>query len=286
MVKKKLGSWRRDERSITELCGFRVPWVFMKKIIRLFKAHYYKPLLVFALLTFWQFFVMIFQVKEYIIPSPLSVLARIFVPEMAGKHQWLKHIQATFIEIFFGFAITAILGVFLAILISWSRLLKGIISPLLTFFNSIPKIAMAPLFILWFGYGIIPNILIAFLIAFFPVVINTVTGLNAVEEELLELVRYMDARKWQVFLKIRLPNSLPYIFSGLKISTTLCVVGAIVGEFIASTKGLGFLLKDSQAAIDTPPMFAGLLLISVLGLGLFGIISLCARALMPWQKAE
>jgi NitT/TauT family transport system permease protein len=258
----------------------------MKKIIRLIKAHYHKPLLVFALLALWQFFVMLFQVKEYIIPSPLSVLARIFVPEMAAKHQWLKHIQATSIEIFFGFAITSVLGVFLAILISWSRLLKGIISPLLTFFNSIPKIAMAPLFILWFGYGIIPNILIGFLIAFFPVVINTVTGLNAVEEELLELVRYMDARKWQIFLKIRLPNSLPYIFSGLKISTTLCVVGAIVGEFIASTKGLGFLLKDSQAAIDTPPMFAGLLLISVLGLGLFGIISLCARALMPWQKAE
>jgi len=89
-----------------------------------------------------------------------------------------------------------------------------------------------------------------------------------------------------VFLKIRLPNSLPYIFSGLKISTTLCVVGAIVGEFIASTRGLGFLLKDSQAAIDTPPMFAGLLLISALGLGLFGIISLCSRALMPWQKGE
>jgi len=258
----------------------------MQKIFRLLKAHYHKPLLVIALLALWQLGVMLFQVKEYIIPSPLSVLARIFVPEMAAKYHWLKHIYATFVEIFFGFAITAFLGVFLAILISWSRFLRGIITPLLTFFNSIPKIAMAPLFILWFGYGIIPNILIAFLIAFFPVVINTVTGLNAVEEELLELVRYMNARKWQVFLKIRLPNSLPYIFSGLKISTTLCVVGAIVGEFIASTKGLGFLLKDSQAAIDTPPMFAGLLLISVLGLGLFGIISLCSRALMPWQKAE
>lgn len=258
----------------------------MEKIFRLIKAHGHKPLLVFALLTLWQLLVTLFQVKEYIVPSPVSVLARIFVPEMAAKYHWWKHIQATFIEIFFGFLVTSLLGIFLAVLISWSRLLKGVISPLLTFFNSIPKIAMAPLFILWFGYGILPNILIAFLIAFFPVVINTVTGLNAVEEELLELVRYMNARKWQVFLKIRLPNSLPYIFSGLKISTTLCVVGAIVGEFIASTKGLGFLLKDSQAAIDTPPMFAGLLLISVLGLGLFAIVSLCARWLMPWQKAE
>jgi len=161
----------------------------MQKIFRLIKTHYHKPLLVFALLTLWQLGVMLFQVKEYIIPSPLAVLARIFVPEMAGKYHWLKHIYATFIEIFFGFVITAILGVFLAILIAWSRLLRGMITPLLTFFNSIPKIAMAPLFILWFGYGIVPNILIAFLVSFFPIVINTATGLGEVEEDLLDLVR-------------------------------------------------------------------------------------------------
>jgi NitT/TauT family transport system permease protein len=258
----------------------------MKKISGFIKNHYHKPLLVVAFFTLWQLLVMLFNIKEYIIPSPISIFARLFVPEMASNYHWLKHIKATLVEIFFGFAITAFLGIFLALVISWSNLFRQIITPLLTFFNSIPKIAMAPLFILWFGYGIIPNILIAFLIAFFPVVINTTTGLNAVEEDLLDLVRYLHARKWQVFIKIRFPNSLPYIFSGLKISSTLCVVGAIVGEFIASNQGLGYLLKDSQASIDTPPMFAGLLLISLLGIGLFGILATCERMIMPWQKVE
>jgi len=258
----------------------------MKKISGFIKTHYHKPLLVVAFFTLWQLLVMLFNVKEYIIPSPISVFARLLVPEMASNYHWLKHIRTTLVEIFFGFAVTAFVGIFLALVISWSNLLRQILTPLLTFFNSIPKIAMAPLFILWFGYGIIPNILIAFLIAFFPVVINTATGLNAVEEDLLDLVRYLHARKWQVFMKIRFPNSLPYIFSGLKISSTLCVVGAIVGEFIASNQGLGFLLKDSQAAIDTPPMFAGLILISLLGMGLFGILATCERIFMPWQKME
>ena len=256
----------------------------MQKIFRLIKTHYHKPLLVFALLTLWQLGVMLFQVKEYIIPSPLAVLARIFVPEMAGKYHWLKHIYATFIEIFFGFVITAILGVFLAILIAWSRLLRGMITPLLTFFNSIPKIAMAPLFILWFGYGIVPNILIAFLIAFFPVVINTVTGLGEVEEDLLDLVRYLKASQWQIFLKIRFPNALPYIFSGLKISSTMCVVGAIVGEFIASDKGLGYIIINSQFSLDTPAIFAALIVVSLIGFLLFGIVSLAESLLMPWYN--
>jgi NitT/TauT family transport system permease protein len=110
--------------------------------------------------------------------------------------------------------------------------------------------------------------------------------LNAVEEDLLDLVRYLHASKWQVFLKIRLPNSLPYIFSGFKISTTLCVVGAIVGEFIASTQGLGYLIKSSQGTMDTPPMFASLMLISLLGLLFFGAISVLERRVMPWQGSK
>jgi NitT/TauT family transport system permease protein len=258
----------------------------MTKIFAILKTRYHIPLLIIGFFALWQFLVTLFNVKEYIVPSPLSVLASLFVPELAGNHHWMKHIQATLVEIFFGFGLTAVLGVALALVISWSSLLRAIFTPLLTFFNSIPKIAMAPLFILWFGYGILPNVLIAFLIAFFPVVINTATGLNEVEEELLELAQCMHARKWQVFLKIRLPNSLPYIFSGLKISATLCSVGAIVGEFIASTKGLGYLMKDSQALIDTPPMFASLMLISILGLGLFGIVSFCARLAMPWNRTR
>ncbi len=226
---------------------------------------------------------MVFKIKTFIIPSPIKTLSHIFVPEIASKYHWFKHIRATATEILLSFGITAVTGVFLAILITWSRFLRNLITPIIILMNSIPKIALAPLFLIWFGYGILPNVLIAILIAFFPVVINTVTGLNSVEDDLLDLVRYLHATKLQLFLKIRIPNSLPYIFSGLKISATLCVVGAIVGEFIASDKGLGYLLRDAQAFIDAPTMFASLIVISSMGLLFFSLISLLERTIMPWQ---
>ncbi len=250
------------------------------------KRHYLKLLQFIGFLLLWQIIIVLFNIKEYIIPSPLAVFSALFNPEVAAAYLWGKQISATLTEIACGFVVSAFLGILIAVIISWSSLLRSIVMPLLVFFNSIPKIAMAPLFLIWFGYGIIPNALIAILIAFFPVVINTTTGLNAVDRDLLDLVNYLHAKRWQVFIKIQFPNALPYIFSGLKISTTLCVVGAIIGEFIASDKGVGFILMDSQALIDTPPMFAGLIIIAALGLGLFGLISIFERLLIPWQRVE
>jgi len=257
------------------------------KALGLFLGKHSKKL--FTLLGFlllWQLVVTAFHIKEFILPSPVKVFAYLLQPGLASKYHWPKHIGTTLGEMLISFSVTALLGIFVAILITWSNFLRRVITPIIALFNSLPKIALAPLFLLWFGFGIIPNIMIAVLIAFFPVVINTATGLNAVEEDLLDLVRYLNASKWQVFLKIRLPNSLPYVFSGFKISTTLCVVGAIVGEFIASTQGLGYLIKSSQGTMDTPPMFASLILISLLGLSFFGAISLLERLLMPWQRPE
>jgi len=248
--------------------------------------HSIPSLSLLGFLLLWQIVVTAFHIKEFILPSPLRVFAYLLLPDLAPKYHWLKHITTTLGEMLISFSATALLGVFVAILMTWSVFLRRMITPIIALFNSLPKIALAPLFLLWFGFGIIPNILIAVLIAFFPVVINTAAGLNAVEEDLLDLVRYLHASKWQVFLKIRLPNSLPYIFSGFKISTTLCVVGAIVGEFIASTQGLGYLIKASQGTMDTPPMFASLILISFLGLLFFGAISMIERLVMPWQGSK
>jgi NitT/TauT family transport system permease protein len=138
--------------------------------------------------------------------------------------------------------------------------------------------------LIWLGYGFAANVTIAILVAFFPIVLNTTVGLESVDEDLLDLVRYLNASKMQVFLKIRIPNSLPYVFSGLKISATMSVVGAIVGEFVASSKGLGFVIKDSQAMLNTPPMFASLIMISAIGLGLFGFIAWLEKVLMPWNR--
>ncbi len=247
------------------------------------KKHYNKPVTVLGFFGIWQILVMIFRIKEYIVPSPISIFANLFLPELSLKYHWLKHIQTTVTEILIGFSTTALIAILIASIMNWSRLLNTIITPLIAFLNTLPKIALAPLLLVWFGYGVLPNAMIAVLVSFFPIVINTTTGLNDVEQDLLDLVRYLHASKWQVFIKIRIPNALPYIFAGLKISTTLCVVGAIVGEFVASERGLGYLIKDSQAAIDTPPMFASLILISTFGLCLFGLIQLSKSLLMRWD---
>ena len=248
--------------------------------------HYTKLLTLLGFFFLWQLIVMVFGIKVFILPSPLTTFAHLFVPKLASHYHWLNHIRTTLDEILISFSLMAVLGIFVAMLMTWSNFLRRVIEPIITLFNSLPKIALAPLFILWFGFGIIPKILIAILISIFPVVINTAAGLNAVEEDLLDLVRYLHASKWQIFVKIRLPNSLPYVFSGFKISTTLCVVGAIVGEFIASSQGLGYLIKSSQGLMDAPPMFASLLLISMLGLCFFGFISLLERWVMPWQASH
>ena len=258
----------------------------MKKLGAIVKNHYAKLLTFLGFLLIWQLVVMILGIKEFILPTPITTFSYLLVPQLASQYEWFTHIKTTLIEIIIGFSVTAFVGVFVAVVVTWSRLLRHIIMPIITLFNSLPKIALAPLFLLWFGYGIIPNVMIAFLISFFPIVINTTAGLNAVEENLLDLVNYLHASKWQVFVKIRLPNSLPYIFSGFKISATLCVVGVIVGEFIASTQGLGFLLKSAQGLMDTPPMFASLILISILGLSFFGLITLLERWVMPWQQNQ
>jgi NitT/TauT family transport system permease protein len=255
----------------------------MKKVGAFLRRHYYKPLIAIGFFLFWELAVRIFGIKEFVIPSPFLVFAQFYAPEFADKYAWLEHIQTTLAEILVSFCLTCLAGVGVAILMSWSKLFRGLFTPLITVFNSLPKIVLAPLFIIWFGWGFAANVGIAILVAFFPVVLNTSAGLNAVDEDLLDLVRYLHASKWQVFTKIRIPNSLPFIFSGLKISATLSVVGAIVGEFIASSQGLGFLIKDAQAALDTAPMFGSLLIISGIGLSLFGLIGVLEKLLMPWH---
>ncbi len=231
-------------------------------------------------LLIWHFGVILFGLKEFILPSPVSAIRTLF----QAKYRWPMNFMATFYEVVGGFLISGLVGVILGILVVWSEFLKRSILPFLVFLNSLPKIAVAPLFMIWFGYGILPNILIVFLISFFPVVINTATGLVAVEEDLLDLVNYLHATKWQKMRKIQLPNSLPYIFSGLKIAATTAVTGAIVGEFVASDKGLGSVIIASQTTLATPVIFGSLILITLIGMLLFGFVGIMERVLMPWEK--
>ena len=235
-----------------------------------------------AMLLVWHFGVVLLGVKEFILPTPLAAVQTLF----QAKFRWPSNFMATFYEVVGGFLVSALVGVILGIAIVWSEWLKRTILPFLVFLNSLPKIAVAPLFMIWFGYGILPNILIVFLISFFPVVINTAAGLVSVEEDLLDLVRCLHATKWQKMGKIQLPNSLPYVFSGLKIAATTAVTGAIVGEFVASDKGLGSVIIASQTTLATPVIFGSLILITIIGMVLFGFVGIMERILMPWERQK
>jgi len=258
----------------------------MRRVLDALGRHYQTPLVLFTFLALWQLAVMAFRIPEFILPTPLSALAHLFLPQHDANYGWPLQISTTLYEIAVSFAATSFVGVALAVLISWSKLLRDLVLPFFIFVNSLPIIAIAPIILLWSGYGIFTNILIAFLVSFFPVMINAATGLGEVDEDLLDLVRYLHASKAQVFLKIRLPNSLPYIFSGLKICSTMCVVGAIVGEFIASDRGLGYIIINSQYTMDMPPIFASFIVVSVMGVALFALVALAQKLLMPWWREE
>jgi NitT/TauT family transport system permease protein len=236
---------------------------------------------VFALLI-WHFAVVLLGIKEYILPTPVAAIQTLF----EAKYRWSSNFMATFYEVVGGFILSTLVGVFLGVVIVWSDWLKRAILPFLVFVNTLPKIAVAPLFMIWFGYGILPNILIVILISFFPMVINTATGLVAVEEDLVDLVGVLHATKWQKLRMIQLPTSLPYIFSGLKITSTTAVVGAIVGEFIASDKGLGSVIISSQTTLSTPAIFGSLIWITIIGMGLFWVVEILERVLMPWERQK
>ncbi len=216
----------------------------------------------------WQLLVAVLDVPSYILPSPLETIAEI----TDASYNWWTHIWTTTLEIFGGYALAIIVGVSLAVMFVWVPALNSSLMPLLVTLNMVPKVAMAPLFIIWFSYGIVPNMIIAFTICFFPIVLTTYRGLIEVEPDLINLVKALKANRWQIFIKIQLPGSLPYLFSGMKVAAILAVAGAVVGEFIASDKGLGNFLLIQQNALNTPAMMMALLLITVIGMMLYGFV--------------
>ena len=233
-----------------------------------------------ALVAAWQIAVSVFALREYILPAPLTVLKALSGTDIP----WAAHVWITALEIVGAFVLAGAVGVVLGIAVAWSPMLAGALVPFLVFVNTLPKVAVAPLFLLWLGYGIVPNMLIGALIGFFPVVINTAVGLTHVDEDLLDMGRVFSAPKWKVFAKIRIPNAYPYILSALKVTATAAVVGAVVGEFVASQKGLGFVIMTTQGSMNTPVAFAALVWISVVGLAVYGAVVLAARWIAPWAE--
>jgi NitT/TauT family transport system permease protein len=235
-----------------------------------------------VLLIAWEAAVHAFSLPEYLLPLPSAVAI-----EMVAEAKYLApHLAVTSLETILGFLLAVVVGIMLAVLIVASPVLEATIYPLLVGSQSIPKVAIAPLLIFWTGIGLLPKVLIAFLIAFFPIVIDTVVGLRSVEPEMLQLARSMGASQAKTYWKIRFPSALPNIFAGLKVGVTLAVVGAIVGEFIQADRGLGYTLLQANAMLNTKLSFAIVLLLSTLGVVLFLVVDWIERLTIPWHVSR
>lgn len=229
-----------------------------------------------ALLVAWYLFVRIGDVPKFVMPSPAATFGALLSP----NYDWWSNVSVTATEIFGGYFLALVVGVLLALVFTWSKTLESFFLPLLVTLNMIPKVALGPLIIVWFKYGVFPNTIMAFSIAVFPILLTTARGLREIEPELLDLVRSLRGSRWQLFTKIQLPGSLPYVFAGMKVAAILAVAGAVVGEFLGSDKGLGYLMLQVQVTLDTPAMFMAVILITLLGMLLYGLVLAMERLLV------
>ncbi len=236
--------------------------------------------LVAALLA-WEVGARVLKIPAYILPPPSKIMT-VMLDNMPllMRHGWVSTT-----EIVLGFLLSVVVGIPLALATFLWPVFARSVYPLLVSSQAVPKMAVAPLFIVWFGFGLMPKVLIAFLIAFFPIVINTVVGLAGIEPEKIHLARSMGMGNAATFFKIRLPNALPSIFGGLKIAITLAVVGAVVGEFVGGDAGLGYLLMSANGSMDTPLLFAGLVGLTLIGIVLFLLIEVAERLAIPWHAS-
>ncbi len=241
----------------------------------------YPVLTVIGTLAVWEVGTRLFGVPNYLLPAP-SKIAVSFAEHGALL---LKHGWVTTIEIVLGYLLSIVVGVPLALAIfMWPAFSRSVL-PLLVSSQAMPKVAVAPLLLVWFGFGLLPKVLIAFLIAFFPIVISTAVGLASIEQEKIHLARSMGLGTTATFFKIRLPSALPSIFGGLKISITLAVVGAVVGEFVGGDAGLGYLLMVANGSMDTPLLFAGLIALTAQGVVLYFLVEWAERLAIPRRTA-
>jgi NitT/TauT family transport system permease protein len=230
----------------------------------------------------WQVLVVALHVRTFVLPAPTVIVARIL-------RSWpiiFPNLLVTLEETLIGFALGAAIGFVLALLIAYSRLLERMLYPLIVASQAVPKIAVAPLFILWFGFGIWPKVVVTALLVFFPVVVTSAEGLMSVDRNLVDLLRSVNATAWQIFLKVRLPHALPQVLSGLKIAIALAVVGAVVGEWVGADKGLGYMIVFANSQLDTTLSFAAITLLVVLGVLLFIAVDVVGRLITPWNRVR
>ncbi len=239
------------------------------------------PLLVtFSLLLAWEVAVRVLGVRSIILPAPSEIIR-----VMVVRHDLLfTHLWPTLYLTLEGFALSVAGGIFVAILVTYSNIMRKGLYPVIIVSQVVPKISIAPLFIVWFGTGSLSSLLLAFLVAFFPMTINSAMGFQSVDEEIHRMARAYMASPWQIFWKVQMPHALPFIFSGMKISITLAIIGVIVSEFVASQEGIGYLIKLSGGLLDTSLMMAAISVLSISGLLLYWIIAEVERFAVYWHS--
>lgn len=237
---------------------------------------------VVVILVAWQASVALFDIPAYVLPSAWTVGKALFL----HPGLFLSEASVTLRELLLGFTVAVVIAVPLALFMAYSRHLEGIISPFVVVSQAVPKIALAPLLLVWFGFGEMPKVIMAALIAFFPMLISTLTGFKAIEPDVLSLARSMGAPGWKVFWKIRLPSAMPTIFGGLKLAITFSLIGAVIGEFLAGDKGIGYLIQSASGAQRMDILFAAVIVTSLMSLVLYYLVELVEHRVTFWHPSQ
>jgi ABC-type nitrate/sulfonate/bicarbonate transport system permease component len=235
-----------------------------------------------GLVALWEFWVQIGDVPKWQLPAP-SAIAKELVVSWALLS---RHAFVTLQEVVIGFFVALISGVLLAFGIAYSKALERIVYPIIISSQTIPIIAIAPLLLIWLGYGIEPKVIVVALISFYPIAVNTIDGLKSTDSNIANMMRTLGATRWQIFTKLQIPTSLPYMFSGIKVGISISVIGAVIGEWVGASAGLGYLITYSQPLFLTSRVFAAIFVLSVMGISLFLLANLAERLTLPWYYAE
>lgn len=230
----------------------------------------------------WEVLCRLMQVREIMLPLPSKIFA-----ELASEPAWyLRHTLYTLWTTLAGFLLAVVLGVLIAVALVGSRLFERFLYPLIVGFNSVPKVALAPLFVVWLGTGAEPKIAIALLIAVFAIIVDSVHGLRSVPSDIIDLGKVLKGSAWDFFFKVKLPCALPSMVAGMKVAMSLALVGAIVGEFVSSQRGLGYVIMSAQGTFDTVRVFAALFILAAMGLLLYGLLAWLEKRAMPWRPTH
>ncbi|OHA38877.1 MAG: nitrate ABC transporter permease [Candidatus Taylorbacteria bacterium RIFCSPLOWO2_02_FULL_43_22b] len=238
--------------------------------------------IIVALIATWELWVQLGDIPKWQLPAPSAIAAEL----VKSWSLLLHHGYITTQEIVFGFLVALVSGLLLAAALVSSKILERAILPLLVSSQTIPIIAIAPLLLIWVGYGLASKIIVVALISFYPIAVNTIDGLKAINADMVAMMKSLGASRWQIFTKLQIPTAMPFMFSGIKVGISLSVIGAVIGEWVGASGGLGYLITQSQPLFLTSRVFAAIFVLSVMGIGLFALAGLVERLMLPWYYAE